>query len=119
MATPKNKLQTPNSKLQLSFEAEVSGHRTGRGALFGAWSSSGVWSLVFGVFLATAPVPRSSAQNTSSAETPSQRVSRLYTESKQNWQRHSNDVEAACQFARACFDWADVATSDAKRAAIA
>jgi len=124
MATLKTKLEKPTTKLQGGFERLALDGRAVRGErpCVRAGSLSGVWSLVFGAFLLGAALVQSSfAQNQAAtpAEAFSNRVYRLYIESKQNWQGNGTNAEAAWQFARACFDWADYATTDAKRAAIA
>lgn len=121
MATLKTKFQDRGSKVQGTLAAPGGRRHMGRdGSVgFGAWCLSGVWSLVFGVFLAVTPAPSCFAQSSSSAESPSRRVHRLYAESKESWQRNPTNTGAATTFARACFDWADFATTDAKRAAIA
>jgi len=53
------------------------------------------------------------------AESASDRAHRLYVESRRLACAETNNVAAACDFARACFDWADFATNDTQRAAIA
>ena len=121
MATLKTKFQYPGSEGQGTLAA-LGGHcRAGcdRSLVFRVWCLSGVWSLGFGVFLALAVATSGFAQSASSAESPSRRVHRLYTESKRFWQGNPTNTEAAVTFARACFDWADFATTDARRAAVA
>ena len=49
----------------------------------------------------------------------SARFHRLYRESQRHWRQDPHNAEAAWKFARACFDWADLATNDDERAAIA
>jgi tetratricopeptide (TPR) repeat protein len=58
------------------------------------------------------PKPPGDAQFASQAE-------REYNVAKTRFNTDTNDPEARWQFARACFDWADYATNDARRAAIA
>ena len=72
------------------------------------------------LLLLSAPGPASPlhAQDLSPAAA-SNRVHHVYSESLQRWQRETNNPESAWQFARACFDWADFAPSDSRRAAIA
>ncbi len=41
---------------------------------------------------------------------------RAYAEARERFQRDTNDVEAAWQFARTCFDWADYSRNDGQRA---
>src|ERR1051325_6954299 len=53
------------------------------------------------------------------AEIASNRVHRLYVETRHRWQEQTNGAEAAWGFARACFDRADFATNDLERAALA
>lgn len=64
------------------------------------------------------PAPPTTS-STNVTETTGQRFERLYSETRRRWQRETNSDEAAWHFARACFDWADIATNDARRAAIA
>src|SRR5439155_14841534 len=47
------------------------------------------------------------------------RPQRLYQEAKARWRKETNSVEAAWQFGRAAFDLAELATTDASRAALA
>jgi len=47
------------------------------------------------------------------------RAEQNYQEARKKFQTHTNDAEAAWQFGRACFDWADFAKKDAQREAIA
>ena len=53
------------------------------------------------------------------AEAPAARAERLYREARQRCQREPQSVEAAWQFAGACFDWAEFATRDPQRADLA
>jgi hypothetical protein len=53
------------------------------------------------------------------AESHSARFHRVYLQAQARWRQQTNDAEAAWPFAKACFDWADFATNDAQRAAIA
>jgi tetratricopeptide (TPR) repeat protein len=53
------------------------------------------------------------------AESSAERAHRLYIESRRLARAETNNVAAACDFARACFDWADFATNDTQRASIA
>ncbi|HEY2951390.1 MAG TPA: hypothetical protein VGK40_02340 [Verrucomicrobiae bacterium] len=53
------------------------------------------------------------------AETPAVRAERLYREARQRCQSEPESAEAAWQFARACFDWAEFAPNDAQRADLA
>jgi hypothetical protein len=55
----------------------------------------------------------------SGAESHSNRVYQIYVKSQAHWESHTNDATAAWQFARACFDWADFAANDDRRAEIA
>ena len=48
-----------------------------------------------------------------------QRAEQKYQEARKKFQEHTNDPEAAWQFGRACFDWADVARKNDQREAIA
>jgi hypothetical protein len=47
------------------------------------------------------------------------RVQKDHEQARQRWLRESNSVEAAWQFGRACFDWAEFATNDTERATVA
>lgn len=47
------------------------------------------------------------------------RAHRLFIESRERLRAHPNNAEAAWQFARAAFDWAEFATNDTQRAALA
>ena len=47
------------------------------------------------------------------------RFQRIYQESLTRWRAEGTNAEAAWQFARASFDWADYSTNDAQRADIA
>src|SRR5262245_60147022 len=69
------------------------------GLLFGALS------LGFGTFTA--------ADN---ARPPSElpRLERICREARARWQKETNSVEAAWQFGRACYGWAERATNDAQ-----
>src|SRR2546421_9177898 len=55
----------------------------------------------------------------SAKESPAARVERAFFASQARFHKNSNDPQAAWQFARACFDWADLADSSASRASIA
>jgi tetratricopeptide (TPR) repeat protein len=52
-------------------------------------------------------------------QTTAARAERIYLEAKARWMTNSTDPEAAWQFGRACFDWAELASGDSKRAEIA
>ena len=56
---------------------------------------------------------------THAAEAPAVRAERLYREARQRCQKEPQNTEAAWQFARACFDWAEFATNDSQRADLA
>src|SRR5438876_5149965 len=47
------------------------------------------------------------------------RAEQNYQDARKKFQNNTNDAEAAWQFGRACFDWADFAKNDAQREAIA
>jgi tetratricopeptide (TPR) repeat protein len=47
------------------------------------------------------------------------RAGKIYEEARARFQADSNNPDAGWKFARACFDWADYATADARRAEIA
>jgi tetratricopeptide (TPR) repeat protein len=46
------------------------------------------------------------------------RPQRLYDEAKARWQKETKNPQAAWEFGRACYDWADHATNDTQRAAL-
>ncbi len=46
-------------------------------------------------------------------------ASRSFQEARERYQKQPQSVEAAWQFGRACFDWADLATNSAQRADVA
>ncbi len=48
-----------------------------------------------------------------------QRAEKHFQEARKKFQANTNDVEAAWQFGRACFDWADFAKNDDQRESIA
>ena len=54
-----------------------------------------------------------------SASSPSVRAQKIFDETHLNYAAHSTNVDAAWHFARAAFDWAEFAKSDAQRAEIA
>jgi len=58
---------------------------------------------------------------TGAVDTPAfrARAERLYSAAGERYARESADPSAAWHFARACYDWADFATNDTQRAAIA
>jgi tetratricopeptide (TPR) repeat protein len=53
------------------------------------------------------------------AEAPAARAERSFREARQRCRHDPEGAEAAWQFARACFDWAEFATNDAQRADLA
>lgn len=53
------------------------------------------------------------------ADEVSNRLEKNYQEARARFVAHTNDAEAAWQFARACFDQADTSTSNAERAQFA
>ncbi len=46
------------------------------------------------------------------------RPQRLYDEAKARWQKETTNAQAAWEFGRACYDWAEHATNDTQRAAL-
>ena len=52
-------------------------------------------------------------------QTASAQAEHKFFEERARFNKNSNDPEVAWQFARACFDWADLASSNAQRAEIA
>jgi len=57
--------------------------------------------------------------NRGAAESHPARVERAFLEAQARYTKHGNDAEAAWQFGLACFDWADLADNNARRAEIA
>lgn len=53
------------------------------------------------------------------AQTPAARAERTYWQAKARWTNNPREPEPAWQFGRACFDWAELASGDSKRAEIA
>jgi tetratricopeptide (TPR) repeat protein len=56
---------------------------------------------------------------TAARESAAARYQRLYEEARKCWLAQSNSVEPAWKFAAACFDWAELASSDTQRADLA
>ena len=52
-------------------------------------------------------------------ESPAAQAERLFYQAQARFQKHSDDPEAAWEFARACFDWADLPANDSHRGEIA
>lgn len=71
------------------------------------------WSLLAIVLAASA------WSQTASTNTPAARAERTYLEAKARWTKNPSQPEAAWQFGRACFDWAELASGDSQRAQIA
>ena len=63
-------------------------------------------------------VPVAAAQTQTQAELR-ERAGRVFKEAQSRYQRDMNHAEAAWHFSRACFDWAELATNNTQRAAIA
>ena len=59
------------------------------------------------------------AQPTLAAESPGMRTERIFFEAQARFNKNSHDAELAWQFARACFDWADLVESKSERGGIA
>jgi tetratricopeptide (TPR) repeat protein len=71
------------------------------------------------LFIAAWTTPALTQSPPLTAGASSNRVHRLYVETAKRWQQNSNSGAAASEFARASFDWADYATNDTQRAAVA
>jgi len=84
------------------------GLRSGYSFLIAVLST--LWMLVPHAFAQTEGRP---------AETAAARTERNYLEAKARWTKNLSDPEAAWQFGRTCFDWAELASGDSKRADIA
>jgi tetratricopeptide (TPR) repeat protein len=65
------------------------------------------------------PEPVVAQTNQPAAESPAARIERIYHEAWAQTRRSPNDTNAAWQFGRACFDWADFAVNDQQRETIA
>ena len=59
------------------------------------------------------------AQSAPTNSTPATRAEAIYRQARQEQPTQTTSAEAAWQFARACFDWAEFATNDTQRAALA
>src|SRR5678815_2913387 len=60
------------------------------------------------------------AYTAGAADVPTNRVERIYREARMNRDAQgTNSVESLWKFARACFDWAELAKTDGSRAQIA
>jgi tetratricopeptide (TPR) repeat protein len=84
-----------------------------------ATTNSGCRRAAFAVPLALLCVIGGPQPAAAAPEAPPERYHRLYEEQKKRWEHATNDAEISWQFARACFDWADLATNDTQRASIA
>lgn len=73
-------------------------------------------ALIFGVWLATAALAVVGEGSTNVFAT---RAEVEFHRTEKQFQANTNDVTAAWEFARACFDFADFATNDTEHAAIA
>jgi len=72
------------------------------------------WFLILGVWLATFMVADAESTNIFTVRSEAE-----FHRAQKQFQSNTNDVTSAWEFARACFDFADFATNDAGRAAIA
>jgi len=72
------------------------------------------WFLLLGVWLAAFTAAGAEGTNSFAAQTEAE-----FHRAQKQYQSNTNDVTAAWEFARACFDFADFAANDAGRAAIA
>ena len=78
------------------------------------WVQFRGWSLsLIGLFMACGTGFSENASNFA------QRAEKHFQEARKRFQTNTNDAEAAWQFGRSCFDWADFAKSDGQREAIA
>lgn len=100
------------STIKVQGSNQVRAGRRRRSLLLGAWIV--LWALSFelGTF-------RASAADVSRVTSIPARPQRLYEEAKARWRKETNSVEAACQLGRAAFDFAELATNDTRRAALA
>jgi tetratricopeptide (TPR) repeat protein len=71
-----------------------------------------LFTLLLPALKAAPPPPRESA-------THAPRIRAAFQQALEKWSKDSNNVEAAWQFGRCTHDWADFATNDQQRAAIA
>jgi Tetratricopeptide repeat len=74
--------------------------------------------VLLGSFNARAQVDTKDPKPPGAAEFAAQ-AEKTYDAARTRYSNETNNLELAWRFARACFDWADYATTDAKRAAIA
>ena len=85
------------------------------------------WRLRLATFLlacASVPVPaaytnRAATAASGAPDSEAQRLRRHFTQAEARHTRAPGDAEAAWEFARACFEWADAVTNDTQRARVA
>lgn len=71
------------------------------------------------LWFAFGSIPVIAQSKVTETSSPTARLQRLYLEAQGRWQTNTNEVEIAWSFGRACFQWADLATNDTQRAAVA
>jgi hypothetical protein len=71
------------------------------------------------LLLLACPSPAFAQESPPPSQTVSNRFHRLFVETRLLWRQQTNSATVAWQFARACFDWADVASRDSDRADVA
>lgn len=71
------------------------------------------------LFVTLGVVQTPAAAELSTNASPAARVQRIYKEARERWRKEGTNAEAAWQLGRAAFDYADLATNDARRAEIA
>lgn len=76
-------------------------------------------SFVLALTALLSPLPCSAADLNGTAETYAVRAERLSGESRELWDKEPKNTELAWKYARACFDAAEFAASDSRRAAFA
>jgi hypothetical protein len=96
--------------------------RTIRGHTWGAiGKSSGLFLALLGALAAAEPAspPPPSAPAATDRDVLAARAERLFQEHRTAFVRQPTDATVAWKFSRACFDWAEFATNNPQRAAIA
>src|SRR5271165_179956 len=108
-------LATPNSASAIPWSIRRLGRQARRPAfLNGCWRAACVWLLAAGIPAAaqTNPTPGLKADFAA-------RARQTFEAARARSTADTNDLAAALQFARASYDWADYATKDSQKAAIA
>ena len=116
--TSGDKNAAPNAPASASWPALV--WRLSRGAFLELCALSFVLRLHRALILALLLSPALLDDTTNSVEQLAVlRAKHAFAETRQRYQRETNSAEAAWQFGRACFQWAEFATNNPQRAEIA